>query len=71
MADLDALKRSTAALRTIVDTSPVTPQLDARTLRPASTAFSASGAVAAVAEASRGSGLRVAQAVYSLASETD
>ena len=69
VADLDDLKRSTAALRTIVDTSPLTPRLTGRTLRPANTAFSASGTVAAVAEASRGTGLRVAQAIRSLAAE--
>ena len=69
VADLDDLKRSTAALRTIVDTSPLTPKLSGRTLRPASTAFTASGTVAAVAEASRGAGLRVAQAIRSLAAE--
>jgi hypothetical protein len=69
VADLDDLKRSTAALRTIVDTSPLTPQLALRTLRPANTAFAASGAVAAVAEASRGTSLRLAQAIRSLASE--
>jgi hypothetical protein len=71
VADLDRLKGSTAALRTIIDTSPITPRLDRQALRAAGTAFSASGTVAAVAEASRGAGLRVAQAVYSLASETD
>jgi hypothetical protein len=69
VADLHGLKRSTAALRTIVDTSPLTPQLTRDQLRPANTAFSASGAVAAVEEASRGTALRVAQAVRSLASE--
>ena len=69
VADLDELKRSTAALRTIVDTSPLTPRLTRHTLRPANTAFAASGAVAAVAEASRGTGLRVAQAIRSLAAE--
>jgi hypothetical protein len=69
VADLDDLKRSTAALRTIVDTSSLTPRPTARTLRPANTAFAAPGAVAAVAEASRGTSLRVAQAIRSLASE--
>ena len=69
LADLDDLKYSTAALRTIVDTSPLTPQLSQRMLRPANTAFAATGAVAAVAEASRGTSLRVAQAVRSLAAE--
>jgi hypothetical protein len=69
VADLDALKFSTAALRTIVDTSPLTPQLTREQLRPANTAFTASGTVAAVEEASRGTALRVAQAVRSLAAE--
>jgi hypothetical protein len=71
VADLDGLKRSTAALRTIVDTSPLTPQLTQAQLRPANTAFTASGTVAAVEEASRGTALRVAQAVRSLAAEDD
>ena len=47
----------------------MTPQLSQRMLRPANTAFAATGAVAAVAEASRGTSLRVAQAVRSLAAE--
>ena len=69
VADLDDLKRSTAALRTIVDTKSLTPRPTARTLRPADTAFTATGTVAAVAEASRGTSLRVAQAIRSLAAE--
>ena len=62
------LSRSTAPLRTIIDTNERTPKL-ASALRPARTAGSVPGAIEAVREASDGAGLRTAQAVLSLASE--
>jgi len=68
MASLLDLSRSTAPLRTIVDTNPQTPQLSLASLRPAGTTLAASSAYDAVAEASRGAGLRTAEALASLAS---
>jgi hypothetical protein len=60
------LARSTAPLRTVVDTNPRTPQLTQEVLTPAPT-VTAPRAYDAVREASDGAGLRTAQAVVSLA----
>jgi hypothetical protein len=67
VASLVELARSTAPLRTVVDTSARTPQLSWASLRPASTAMAAGSAYDAVSEASQGAGLRTAEAVFSLA----
>jgi hypothetical protein len=67
VASLLQLARSTAPLRTVVDTNPRTPTLSWSTLRPASTAMAASNAYDAVTEASQGAGARIAEAVVSLA----
>jgi hypothetical protein len=67
VASLSALARSTAPLRTVVDTNPRTPQLSWSNMRPASNALAAGNAYDAVAEASQGAGLRTAEAVWSLA----
>jgi hypothetical protein len=67
IADLAQLARSTAPLRTVVDTNPVTPQLTPALLRAATSASAAPGAYDAVTEASEGAALRTAQAVASLA----
>jgi hypothetical protein len=69
VADLAQLSRSSAPLRTIVDTDSTTPKLTGASLTPATSAQAASGAYQAVLEASEGAGLRTAQAVVSLASE--
>jgi hypothetical protein len=69
VASLLELARSTAPLRTVVDTSPRSPQISWQTLRPASTAFAAGNAYDAVDQASQGSALRTAEAVVSLATE--
>ena len=61
------LARSTAPLRTVVDTNGRTPQLSWDTLRAASTAVGADNAYDAVNEAAQGAGLRTAEAVVSLA----
>jgi hypothetical protein len=61
------LARSTAPLRTVVDTNGRTPQLSWATLRPANSAFAAGTAYDAVNEASQGASLRMAEAVVSLA----
>jgi hypothetical protein len=67
LADLMQLARSTAPLRTVVDTNPRTPQLSQEVLTPAATAAAAGNAYDAVREASEGAGLRTAEAVVSLA----
>ena len=67
IADLTQLARSTAPLRTVIDTDPRTPQLTPDVLRAATTAAAATGAYDAVLEASEGAALRTAQAVASLA----
>jgi hypothetical protein len=67
IADLLSLARSTAPLRTVIDTNPQTPQLTRDTLAPASTAPAALSAYDAVREASEGAGLRTAEAVVSVA----
>jgi hypothetical protein len=66
IADLRQLARSSAPLRTVVDTNPRTPQLSLELLTPAGS-VAARGAYDAVLEASEGAGLRTAQAVVSLA----
>jgi hypothetical protein len=70
VANLAQLASSTAPLRTVVDANPQTPQVTQASLMPAPTAFSAHGSYDAVAEASRGAGLRTAEALVSLAGGT-
>jgi hypothetical protein len=67
VADLATLTRSTAPLRTVVDTDTRTPQLTLETLTPARSAPAASDSNAAVLAASEGAALRTAEAVVSLA----
>ena len=67
VASLMQLAHSTAPLRTVVDTNAQTPQLSWGMLRPATTAPAAASAYDAVTEASEGAGLRMAEAVVSLA----
>jgi hypothetical protein len=67
VAGLQQLARSTAPLRTVVDTSRATPKLTGASLRPADSAASAPGAYDAVLEASEGFALRTAEALVSLA----
>jgi hypothetical protein len=67
LADLVQLARSTAPLRTVVDTNARTPQVTRETLMPATSAAAASGAYDAMLEASEGAALRTAEAVVSLA----
>jgi hypothetical protein len=67
LANLIELARSTAPLRTVVDTSARSPRITGATLRPARTAKAAGNAYDAVAEASEGAGIRTAEAVWSLA----
>ena len=67
IADLTQLARSTAPLRTVVDTSPLTPQLAPEGAAAGADGGRCPGAYDAVAAASEGAALRTAQAVVSLA----
>lgn len=67
ISDLLQLARSTAPLRTIVDTDARTPQLTAESLSPARSAAAAARANAAVLEASEGAALRTQEAIFTLA----
>jgi hypothetical protein len=67
VASLLELARSTAPLRTVVDTNSRTPQLSWSILQATSNAVAAGSAYDAVNEASQGAGLRTATAVVSLA----
>ena len=67
LADLFGLARSTAPLRTVVDTNPLSPKLSSEIMRPAGTAPAASDALGAAFRASEGAALRTAEAVVSLA----
>ena len=70
IAGLAELSRSTAPLRTVVDTSPRTPRVSPETLRPADTAAAVDGPYMGVAEAAAGAALGTAEAMYSLATGT-
>jgi hypothetical protein len=67
MAGLAELARSSAPLRTLVDTNPQTPQVRLETLRAADSATAADGAFIGVNEAAEGSALCTAEALYTLA----
>jgi hypothetical protein len=70
IASLMELSRSTAPLRTVVDSNPQTPRVTAASVRPAASAAAAPDAEAAVREASVGAAQRTAQALLSLAAQT-
>jgi hypothetical protein len=67
VASLLELSRSTAPLRTVVDTHGPHPELSWNTLRAATNAVAAGNAYDAVNEAAEGAGLRTAEALVSLA----
>lgn len=67
LAGLTELARSTAPLRTVVDSDPRTPQVSLSSLRPADGAAAAESPYLGVREASEGAGLRAAEALFSLA----
>ncbi len=66
VADVAQLARSTAPLRTVMDTNQGTPHLRRADLTPASTAAAALGSRGAVLEASEAAAIRTAEAVVSL-----
>jgi hypothetical protein len=67
LAGLQELARSSAPLRTLVDTNPRTPQVTTAMLRPAESAAAADNPYYGVLEAAEGSALCTAGALYSLA----
>jgi hypothetical protein len=67
LSGLMELARRREPLRTLVDTDPQTPRMNAASLRPARSAPASSDSYRAVLEASEGTALRTAQAVASLA----
>lgn len=67
IAGIAQLARSSAPLRTVVDTNSRTPQITREALRPAISSAAALRAVDAVGAASAGTALRTAQAAVSLA----
>jgi hypothetical protein len=71
LSSLLQLARSTAPLRTVVDTNARTPHISWASLRAAPTAVAADSAYTAAAAASEGAALRTAEAVVSLATELD
>jgi hypothetical protein len=71
VADLAELSRSTAPLRAVVDADPTTPQIESVRLSPADSARAALDARRAAQEAARGTALRTAEAVVSLAAATN
>jgi hypothetical protein len=67
LVGLEDLARSSAPLRTLVDTNPRTPQVNAARLRAADSATAADNPYYGVSEAAQGSALSTAEALYSLA----
>jgi hypothetical protein len=69
VASIAQLARSSAPLRTVVDTNPNTPHITGVSLRPAHSASAASGSYNAVRAASEGAARRTAEAVVALSLE--
>jgi hypothetical protein len=71
LADIAALARTSAPLRTVVDTNAASPRVTARSLRAAPSATAARGSEGAVRDASEAAALRTAEAFLSLAAEAE
>jgi hypothetical protein len=71
LADIASLARTTAPLRTVVDTNAMTPRLVPSEVRPAPSAIDPASSHRAVRTASRASALRNAEAFLSLAAEAE
>jgi hypothetical protein len=69
LADIASLARTSAPLRTVVDSNAASPRPTAQTLRPARSAAAPAGSEGAVRDASEGAALRTAEAFLSLAAE--
>lgn len=64
------LSRSSVPLRTLVDSSPLSPRVSLSTLRAAETAFGVETPFVSVSEAAAGTAILTAEALYSLAAGT-
>jgi hypothetical protein len=71
LADISSLARTTAPLRTVVDTNALTPRLVPSEVRAAPSAIDPSSSHRAVRTASQASALRNAEAFLSLAAEAE
>lgn len=71
LADISSLARTSAPLRTVVDTNAMTPRLVPSEVRPAPSAIDPSSSHRAVRSASHASALRSAEALLSLAAEAE
>ena len=71
LADIASLARSSAPLRTVVDTNAASPRLTAQSLRAAPSATAPAGSEGAVRDASEAAALRTAEAFLSLAAEAE
>jgi hypothetical protein len=71
LADIAGLARTSAPLRTVVDTNPASPRLTAQALRAAPSATAPAGSEGAVRDASEAAALRTAEAFLSLAAEAE
>src|SRR4051812_7255736 len=67
LAGLADLARSSAPLRTLVDTNPKTPRVELGILRAADNAIASDNPLIGVTEAAEGAALNTAEALYSLA----
>ena len=71
LADILTLARTSAPLRTVVDTNASSPRVTPESLTPADSATAAVGSEGAVRDASRAAALRTAEAFLSLAAEAE
>jgi hypothetical protein len=71
LADIAGLARTSAPLRTVVDTNAASPRPTAQSLRPAPSATVPLGSEGAVRDASEAAALRTAEAFLSLAAEAE
>lgn len=71
LADILTLARTSAPLRTVVDTNASSPRLTPQSLMAADSATAAEGSAEAVRDASQAAGLRTAEAFLSLAAEAE
>jgi hypothetical protein len=71
VADITSLARTSAPLRTVVDTNPATPRISAETITAAMSATEPARSRRAVRSAAQATALTTAEAFLSLASEAE
>jgi hypothetical protein len=71
VADVLTLASSSMPLRTVVDSSPISPRVTRASLTPASSAAAAQGSAGAVRDAAQVNAVRTAEAFLSLAAEAE